>query len=189
MEACCGGIMGMGETLDDRVALALELRALQVESIPARPAGRDGLRGLSAGELVTELARGREALWELTAPPGTHRANAAGRAAHRIRRVCAAPPCAAGGDVPRCAHGAVRTRPASLSRGDERVERRRTLGDPAGPDPGSVCVSQRRTVAIDVERYPVLQGQARGIGMHYSGAILGESDQLEVAELDEGPSP
>ncbi|MBX3145940.1 MAG: biotin synthase BioB [Gemmatimonadales bacterium] len=34
MEACCGGIMGMGETIDDRVALALELRALQVESIP-----------------------------------------------------------------------------------------------------------------------------------------------------------
>jgi len=34
MEACCGGIMGMGETDEDRVALALELRALEVESIP-----------------------------------------------------------------------------------------------------------------------------------------------------------
>jgi biotin synthase len=34
MEACCGGIMGMGETAEDRVALALELRALEVESIP-----------------------------------------------------------------------------------------------------------------------------------------------------------
>jgi biotin synthase len=34
MEACCGGIMGMGETEEDRVALALELRALEVESIP-----------------------------------------------------------------------------------------------------------------------------------------------------------
>jgi biotin synthase len=34
MEACCGGIMGMGETEKDRVALALELRALEVESIP-----------------------------------------------------------------------------------------------------------------------------------------------------------
>ena len=34
MEACCGGIMGMGESLEDRVGLALELRALEVESIP-----------------------------------------------------------------------------------------------------------------------------------------------------------
>jgi biotin synthase len=34
MEACCGGIMGMGETEEDRVSLALELRALEVESIP-----------------------------------------------------------------------------------------------------------------------------------------------------------
>ena len=34
MQACCGGIMGMGESLEDRVALAFELRALEVESIP-----------------------------------------------------------------------------------------------------------------------------------------------------------
>jgi biotin synthase len=34
MEACCGGIMGMGESQDDRVQLALELRELEVESIP-----------------------------------------------------------------------------------------------------------------------------------------------------------
>ena len=34
MEACCGGIMGMGESLNDRVALAMELRDLEVESIP-----------------------------------------------------------------------------------------------------------------------------------------------------------
>ena len=34
MEACCGGIMGLGESPQDRVALAMELRALEVESIP-----------------------------------------------------------------------------------------------------------------------------------------------------------
>ena len=34
MEACCGGIMGMGESLEDRVQLAFELRQLEVESIP-----------------------------------------------------------------------------------------------------------------------------------------------------------
>ena len=34
MEACCGGILGMGEAPEDRVALALELRTLEVESIP-----------------------------------------------------------------------------------------------------------------------------------------------------------
>lgn len=34
MEACCGGIMGMGESLDDRVDLAFSLRELEVESIP-----------------------------------------------------------------------------------------------------------------------------------------------------------
>jgi len=34
MEACCGGIVGMGETEVDRVDLAYELRELEVESIP-----------------------------------------------------------------------------------------------------------------------------------------------------------
>ncbi len=34
MEACAGGIMGMGETPEDRVELALSLRELEVESVP-----------------------------------------------------------------------------------------------------------------------------------------------------------
>jgi biotin synthase len=34
MEACCGGIVGMGEADEDRVDLVLELRELDVDSIP-----------------------------------------------------------------------------------------------------------------------------------------------------------
>lgn len=34
MEACCGGILGMEESVEDRVDLALALRDLEVESVP-----------------------------------------------------------------------------------------------------------------------------------------------------------
>jgi biotin synthase len=47
LEACCGGIMGMGESEDDRLELAFTLRELEVESIrqlDLRP-GTPGERG------------------------------------------------------------------------------------------------------------------------------------------------
>jgi len=34
MQVCCGGILGMGEGLEDRVSLAFELRELGVDSVP-----------------------------------------------------------------------------------------------------------------------------------------------------------
>jgi len=34
MEVCCGGIFGLGESLDQRIELALTLRELDVDSVP-----------------------------------------------------------------------------------------------------------------------------------------------------------
>lgn len=61
MEACCGGIMGMGETLSDRIDLAIELRALEVESIPVnfldpRPGTPlEGVQRLTPSECLKSL--------------------------------------------------------------------------------------------------------------------------------------
>ena len=80
LELCSGGIMGMGETPDDLVDMAFELRALGVESIPLnflnaidgtplegldRLTPRDCLRGLAMMRLVNpaaeiRIAGGRE---------------------------------------------------------------------------------------------------------------------------------
>ena len=80
MEACCGGIVGMGETLDDRVDLAFELRELEVASVPVnfldprpgtpleaveRPTAADCLRTLAMFRFVhptadLRVAGGRE---------------------------------------------------------------------------------------------------------------------------------
>ncbi len=61
LEACCGGIVGMGETEEDRVALALELCELEVESIPVnfldpRPGTPlEGVGRLSPGDCLRTL--------------------------------------------------------------------------------------------------------------------------------------
>lgn len=80
MEVCCGGILGVGESLEDRVDLAFALRELEAESIPVNffnprpgtpladrpPLGAaDGLRGLAMFRLVNprrdiRAAGGRE---------------------------------------------------------------------------------------------------------------------------------
>ena len=44
MEACCGGIVGMGEETDDRVDLAFSLRDLDVESISLISSIRERVR-------------------------------------------------------------------------------------------------------------------------------------------------
>ena len=62
MEVCCGGIVGMGETLEDRVDLAFSLRELAVDSIPVnffnpRPGTTLGhLPPLKAAEALRGLA-------------------------------------------------------------------------------------------------------------------------------------
>lgn len=81
MEACCGGIMGTGESAEDRVALAFALRELDVESVPvnfldprpgtpladlSRLSPQDGLRALAMFRFVhpdkdVRVAGGREA--------------------------------------------------------------------------------------------------------------------------------
>jgi biotin synthase len=82
LEACCGGILGLGETLEDRVDLALTLRELEVEAMPVNLfnpragtplAGRapltatEGLKALAMFRLVNPRAEiraagGREAV-------------------------------------------------------------------------------------------------------------------------------
>ena len=95
LELCSGGIMGMGETHDDLVDMALELRALGVESIPLnflnaidgtplehvnRINPRDCLRGLVMLRLVNptaeiRIAGGREIHLGSLQPLGLYAAN------------------------------------------------------------------------------------------------------------------
>ncbi len=95
LEACCGGIMGMGETDEDRVELALALRELDVESVPVnfldprpgtpladrpRMAPRDALRCLAMFRYLypsTEIriAGGREVILRHLQPLALYPAN------------------------------------------------------------------------------------------------------------------
>lgn len=62
LELCCGGLIGMGETLDDRVDLALALREVGADSIPLnfldpRPGtAMEGRARISAMEALRTLA-------------------------------------------------------------------------------------------------------------------------------------
>ncbi len=95
LELCSGGIMGMGETHDDLVDMALDLRALGVESIPLnflnaidgtpleqvnRINARDCLRGLAMMRMVNpaaeiRIAGGREIHLGSLQPLGLYAAN------------------------------------------------------------------------------------------------------------------
>ena len=62
LEICCGGLMGMGETLEDRVELAMALRELRVNSIPVnfldprKGTPLEGRARLTPGECLRALA-------------------------------------------------------------------------------------------------------------------------------------
>ncbi|MFM8292065.1 MAG: biotin synthase BioB, partial [Planctomycetia bacterium] len=92
---CSGGIMGMGETHDDLIDMAFDLRAMRVESIPlnflnaidgtpledtSRLTPRDCLRGLALMRLVNpaaeiRIAGGRELHLRSLQPLGLYAAN------------------------------------------------------------------------------------------------------------------
>lgn len=96
MEACCGGIIGLGEGIEDRVDMALALRELEVESIPlnfldprpgtplagsSRLSPRDCLRGLALIRLANpqavdvRMAGGREVTLGSLQPLALYAAN------------------------------------------------------------------------------------------------------------------
>lgn len=62
LEVCSGGIIGMGETMNDRIELALELNALGIESIPVNILNPvdgtplEGMKPLSDEDILTTFA-------------------------------------------------------------------------------------------------------------------------------------
>ncbi|MFW6193742.1 MAG: biotin synthase BioB, partial [Gemmatimonadota bacterium] len=69
MEACCGGIMGMRESAEDRVDLALALREIGVESVPVNLLDpRPGTPLADAGKLDPSEALATLAMFRLVHP-------------------------------------------------------------------------------------------------------------------------
>ncbi len=72
LEICSGGIIGMGETLDDRIDLALTLKELDVDSVPInvlvpiKGTPLDSVEPLSAGEAIRTIALFRMILKDKT---------------------------------------------------------------------------------------------------------------------------
>lgn len=62
LEVCSGGIIGMGETWDDRIDMALELKELDVDSVPLnvlvaiKGTPFEGLKAISAVDAVRTIA-------------------------------------------------------------------------------------------------------------------------------------
>jgi biotin synthase len=62
IDICCGGIIGMGETLEDRVSMAFEIKALGVMSVPVnvlnpiKGTPYEGLEVLSPVEILKTMA-------------------------------------------------------------------------------------------------------------------------------------
>jgi biotin synthase len=69
MEACCGGIMGMRESVEDRVDLALALREIGVESVPVNLLDpRPGTPLADAGKLAPAEALATLAMFRMVHP-------------------------------------------------------------------------------------------------------------------------
>ena len=62
LQVCCGGIIGLGETIEDRILLALEIRELAITSVPVnvlspiKGTPLENVNILSSDEILKTLA-------------------------------------------------------------------------------------------------------------------------------------